>query len=83
MRTIVPVATFALATLTVAAAPANAWTCEGPEYVCWSPAAHHQLSKTRVSKSYDRVSTQRYAYKGESRRYAQAPARARRSGSGA
>jgi rare lipoprotein A len=79
MRTTITVSTFALAALTVAAAPASAaWTCDGPAYVCGSPVSHQKVSKTRVShKVYNKTSVSRVAYQGERRHYAEAPVRRR------
>jgi rare lipoprotein A len=77
MRTIITAATLALTGLTFAAVPASAaWTCDGPEYVCGSPASHQKVSKTRVSYN---VSKSRVAYNGAKRHYAGAPAHERRS----
>ena len=89
MRTIMTLASFALAGLTVATAPASAaWTCQGPAFVCGSPVSHQKVSRTRVSHKATYRASYRSAYKGSKtrvayrttkRHYAQAPARKRRS----
>ena len=84
MRSLIAVAAFATAAVTVGAMPANAaWTCEGPAYVCGAPETHHAAkskvsykgSKSRVA--YHSAASSKVAYRPAKRHYAEAPVRQR------
>jgi rare lipoprotein A len=62
MRTIIGYIALAVAVMLTGAAPANAtWTCDGPAYVCGSPASA-KASKSKVSYKKSNKSTETASY---------------------
>ena len=62
MRTIIGYIALAVAVMLTGAAPANAsWTCDGPAYVCGSPAAA-KASKAKVTSNKSNKSSETASY---------------------
>ena len=84
MRSTIAVAAIASAAMMAGVAPASAWTCQGPAFVCQSPSeqaprasrythrTHYSHKRARVAH---RASKARSAHKAHRRHYAKAPTR--------
>jgi rare lipoprotein A len=81
MRSIIAVASVAIAALMSGALPASAtaWTCQGPAYVCGAPDSHQTARPAAKSRIAHRTSRSKVAYRTHRRHYAEAPTRSHRS----
>ncbi len=76
MRSLIAFAALAAITMFAGAAPANAWTCSGPAYVCGDAApakaaksgkvSHKASKKSYNTASYDAPNKKKKSYSGES-----------------